>query len=57
MATLSREQVVCIPVYNIADVFEDPHCRACGNILEAEDPRTGSLKMQEVVPKLSPTSG
>ena len=45
------------PVFSIQDIFEDPHYRARGNILEVEDPHIGSVKMQDVVPKLSLTPG
>ncbi|MBI1987569.1 MAG: CoA transferase [Nitrospinae bacterium] len=44
-------------VYDIRDIFEDPHYRARGNILTVEDPALGSVKMQDVVPKLSLTPG
>lgn len=44
-------------VYDIKDIFEDPHYNARGNIIEVEDPVLGKVKMQDVVPKLSLTPG
>ncbi|MDP6561098.1 MAG: CoA transferase, partial [Candidatus Binatia bacterium] len=54
---LVRHQVPNSPVYNIRDIFEDPHYRTRGNIVEVEDPVMGTVKMQDVVPKLSLTPG
>lgn len=47
----------CGPVYSIKDIFEDPHYRARQNIIEIDDPIIGSVKMQNVTPRLSLTPG
>ena len=45
------------PVYNIKDIFEDPHYRARHNIIQVDDPIIGPVKMQNVTPRLSLTPG
>jgi crotonobetainyl-CoA:carnitine CoA-transferase CaiB-like acyl-CoA transferase len=54
---LVQNEVPHSPVYDIRDIFEDPHYRARGNIVEVEDPLLGKIKMQDVVPKLSVSPG
>lgn len=44
-------------VYDIKDIFEDPHYQTRRNIIEVEDPAMGTVKMQDVVPKLSLSPG
>ena len=45
------------PVYNIADIVDDPHYQERGDILEIEDPEIGNTRMLGVVPKFSETPG
>ncbi|MBI4233217.1 MAG: CoA transferase [Chloroflexi bacterium] len=45
------------PVYNIAQVLEDPHYQARGDIIQVEDPELGRTKMVGLIPKLSATPG
>ncbi|WP_455656754.1 CaiB/BaiF CoA transferase family protein [Phascolarctobacterium sp.] len=45
------------PIYDIASIFEDPHYKARGDIIEVSDERWGKVKMQGIVPKLSRTPG
>lgn len=45
------------PVYDIAQIFEDPHYRARENIVAIPDPELGEVRMQNVVPRLSQTPG
>jgi crotonobetainyl-CoA:carnitine CoA-transferase CaiB-like acyl-CoA transferase len=49
--------VVCAPVYSVADVFEDPHFRERGLLVEMEDPELGTMTTPGIVPKLSGTPG
>jgi crotonobetainyl-CoA:carnitine CoA-transferase CaiB-like acyl-CoA transferase len=46
------------PVYNVAQIFEDPHVRARDNIVAVDDAELGrSVRMQNVLGKLSRTPG
>jgi crotonobetainyl-CoA:carnitine CoA-transferase CaiB-like acyl-CoA transferase len=45
------------PIYSIKDIFEDPHYRERGNIIEVPDKLWGKVKMQGIVPKMSLTPG
>ena len=44
-------------IYTMADIFRDPHYAARGAIVEAPDGELGSIKMADVVPRLSETPG
>lgn len=44
-------------VFTAADMVEDPHYAARGNIVEVEDPEIGPFPMQNVVPRLTETPG
>ena len=45
------------PVYNAAQIVEDPHFQAREDIIEIDDPELGHTKMLGVVPKFSETPG
>ena len=45
------------PVYNMAEIVEDPHYNAREDIIEIDDPELGKTKMVGVVPKFSHTPG
>jgi crotonobetainyl-CoA:carnitine CoA-transferase CaiB-like acyl-CoA transferase len=45
------------PIYTVADVFEDPHFQARENLVEVPDAELGTIRMQNVTPKLSRTPG
>jgi len=45
------------PVYDIAQIFEDPHYRARDSVITVPDDDLGDLRMQAVVPRLSRTPG
>ena len=47
--------VVAGRIYTVKDIFEDPHYKARGDIVEVPDPDFGSVKMPAVVPKFSRT--
>ena len=54
---LDAAEVPVAPIYNIKDIFEDPHYQARQDIIEVEDSRIGKVKMQGVFPRLSLTPG
>jgi crotonobetainyl-CoA:carnitine CoA-transferase CaiB-like acyl-CoA transferase len=45
------------PVYDVRDVFEDPHFKARENVVGVPDPKLGEVRMQNAIPKLSRTPG
>jgi crotonobetainyl-CoA:carnitine CoA-transferase CaiB-like acyl-CoA transferase len=45
------------PVYNSADIVNDPHYQDRDDIIEVDDPQLGSTIMLGVVPKFSETPG
>lgn len=45
------------PVYDMDDIFNDPHFRERNAIIEAEDDQFGDIEMPGVFPKLSKTPG
>src|SRR4051794_248361 len=49
--------VVCAPVYNAKDVFEDPYFRERELLVEHEDEVHGHVTVPGIVPKLSRTPG
>ncbi len=53
----AQAEVPCGPVYAIDEIFEDPHYKARGNILQCEDPRVGTMAIPNVVPRLEGTPG
>jgi len=53
----SAGEVPCGPVYAIDEIFEDPQYAARENIKTIVDPRIGSVKIPNVVPRLTETPG
>lgn len=45
------------PAHDIAGIFEDPHYRERENIVAVEDQELGTIRMQNVVPRLSASPG
>lgn len=45
------------PIYDIADIFDDPQFRARENLVEVHDPRDGKIVVPNVIPRLSETPG
>ena len=45
------------PVYDMAQIVEDPHYLAREDILEIDDPELGRTRMLGIVPKFSRTPG
>ncbi|MCA0243591.1 MAG: CoA transferase [Proteobacteria bacterium] len=54
---LDRHQVGFSPIYDIADIFADPHYAARQAIVTVPDDELGPVKMQSVVPAFSRTPG
>ncbi len=57
MAILEENDVVAGPIYDIRRIFQDPHFKAREDIVEIEDSELGTVRMQNVVPKMSRTPG
>jgi crotonobetainyl-CoA:carnitine CoA-transferase CaiB-like acyl-CoA transferase len=61
LATLERKlqdaDVPATRIYTMADIFRDPHYQARNAIVDAPDAELGSVKMANVVPRLSATPG
>ena len=56
-ATLAAADVPASRIYTMADIFRDPHFAARGAIVDVPDAELGSVKMANVVPRLSATPG
>lgn len=56
-AALEGASVPASRIYNMADIFDNPHYRARGMIATPEDPKLGPVAMADVVPRLSRTPG
>jgi crotonobetainyl-CoA:carnitine CoA-transferase CaiB-like acyl-CoA transferase len=56
-ALLHNSSVPASRIYTMADIFRDAHFAARGAIVDAPDPELGSIKMANVVPRLSETPG
>lgn len=54
---LTEAGVVSGPIYNIEDIYHDPHYRARDMIVEMDDPELGTVAVPGIVPKLSKTPG
>jgi crotonobetainyl-CoA:carnitine CoA-transferase CaiB-like acyl-CoA transferase len=57
LATLNDAGAAAAPIYDVRGVFNDPHFRDRENLVAVDDPDLGSIRMQNVVPKLSRTPG
>jgi crotonobetainyl-CoA:carnitine CoA-transferase CaiB-like acyl-CoA transferase len=55
--TLTSHEVGFSPIYDIADVFDDPQFKARQAIVRVPDSELGSVRMQGVVPRFSETPG
>jgi len=56
----AKMQAVSVPatrIFTMEDIFNDPHYRERGSIIEAPDQHLGSVAMTTVVPRLSDTPG
>jgi len=57
LAQCTAGEVPCGPIYNIAEIFQDPQFAARGNLLRVQDPRAGEVVVPNVVPRLTETPG
>ena len=52
-----RAEAAVAPIYDVADVLDDPQYRALRSVVTVDDPELGPLRMQNVVFRLSETPG
>ena len=57
MAFFDRHEVTVGPIYDIAQIMEDPHVIAREMVVEYPDDEMGHVPMHGIVPKLSTTPG
>ncbi len=57
VAAFEQAQAAVAPIYDVADVMNDPQYTALGTITEVKDDELGSLRMQNVLFRLSETPG
>jgi crotonobetainyl-CoA:carnitine CoA-transferase CaiB-like acyl-CoA transferase len=57
LAAFETADAAIAPIYDARDLLADPHLDAIGAIRSVEDPRLGSVKMPNVVTRLSETPG
>ncbi|MFI6643742.1 CaiB/BaiF CoA transferase family protein [Streptomyces sp. NPDC050504] len=57
MAAFEKAEAAIAPVYDVRDVLDDPQYRALDTVTEVSDPELGTLRMQNVLFRLSETPG
>lgn len=57
VAAFDEAGAAVAPIYNVADIMEDPQYRALESIIQIDDPELGPIKMQNVLFRLSETPG
>ncbi len=57
IAAFEQAEAAVAPIYDIADVFEDPQFQALDSITTVDDPELGPLRMQNVMWRFSETPG
>lgn len=57
IATFERAQAAIAPIYDVAQIFDDPQYEARQSITTVDDPDLGPVRMQNVTPRLSRTPG
>ncbi len=57
LAFFEKEEITAAPIYNAAQIEEDPHFRERQVVVEVEDEELGSIPMHNVTPRLSGTPG
>jgi crotonobetainyl-CoA:carnitine CoA-transferase CaiB-like acyl-CoA transferase len=57
LATFEAADAAIAPIYDARDILADPHFRAVGTIATVEDERLGTVRMTNVVSRLSDTPG
>ncbi|MDE3231073.1 MAG: CoA transferase [Chloroflexota bacterium] len=57
LAELQRAEVAAAPVYDVAEIFADPHFQARGSMVSVEDPALGPMRLVDVAARFSETPG
>ncbi len=57
LTLLEQAEVAAAPVYDIPDIFEDPHFAARESLTCVDDPVLGRMRLVNVVPRFSETPG
>lgn len=57
MKGFEEAEAAVAPIYDIADIFDDPQYQALDTITQVDDPDFGSIRMQNVLFRLSDTPG
>jgi formyl-CoA transferase len=57
LSLLEAAQVAAAPVYDIPDIFADPHFQARESMISVEDADLGRMRLVNVVPRFSETPG
>jgi crotonobetainyl-CoA:carnitine CoA-transferase CaiB-like acyl-CoA transferase len=57
VATFEAEGAAVAPIYDARQIFDDPQYHARGSIATVDDDELGTLRMQDVTPRLSRTPG
>ncbi|MFC2153276.1 CoA transferase, partial [Actinomycetota bacterium] len=57
VAAFEDADAAIAPIYDIAQVFQDPQYQALDTITAVEDPELGTVRMQNVLFRLSDTPG
>lgn len=57
LTVLQAAEVAIAPIYDIPEIFADPHFRARESLTTVEDPVLGPMRLVNVVPRLSATPG
>ena len=57
LEAFEKAQAVIGPIYSIADIFKDPQYIARETITTVQDPRLGTARTQNAVPRLMDTPG
>ena len=57
MTKFEEAEAAVAPVYDISQIMEDPQFEALGSIVSVDDPDLGSVKMQNVMFRMSETPG
>jgi crotonobetainyl-CoA:carnitine CoA-transferase CaiB-like acyl-CoA transferase len=57
VASFEAAEAAVAPIFDVRDIFKDPQYQALGSIVDVQDRELGSLKMQNVIFRLSDTPG
>ncbi|MBI4507754.1 MAG: CoA transferase [Chloroflexi bacterium] len=57
VAEFAQAGAAVAPIYSAADVLQDPHVRARGSVVSVPDPELGTVRMQNVIARLTATPG